>query len=269
MKKNKGQLLKIALASLAVTSSLPMDVQADVNMSTASGTFLAAGCGGKSGNDDRPTTYPRPQPKTAEDNWNYKSNPEVTYMPADSNRANDPYNPQTNTYRVNTPDTHSTFGSTTSTYQVAPQEVHSTFGSSSTPYQVSPVNSNQDVGNPSVRGVNYNSQNRQTNPNYTDSYRAYTPGSTINYEATTGGYNYQGTAMTEGSTSLSEPDLFRQLSPQARAIYDSLDQQGKGQARFLASQNSYRGNKNEAIKEAQRRMLDRMSTSTSTHTRTH
>lgn len=58
------------------------------------------------------------------------------------------------------------------------------------------------------------------------------------------------------SETLTEAQLLSKLSAQGKAIYQSLDSEGKALAIQLASQDSYQ-DKNLAIKEAQRRMNDR------------
>jgi hypothetical protein len=64
------------------------------------------------------------------------------------------------------------------------------------------------------------------------------------------------TATMNTSANLTEAQLLGMLSPQGRAIYQSLDPEGKALAIQLASQDSYR-DKNLAVKEAQRRMNER------------
>ncbi|MBA3722682.1 MAG: hypothetical protein H0W88_09820 [Parachlamydiaceae bacterium] len=95
-----------------------------------------------------------------------------------------------------------------------------------------------------------------TSPNYTDSYRSEAPAtdwsnSNRSYSTTTGDVD------TRAAT-VSETDFQKQLNPQAKAIFLSLDSTGRSEAiQLAASQNQ---DKNEAVKEAQRRMMDRKST---------
>ncbi len=59
-----------------------------------------------------------------------------------------------------------------------------------------------------------------------------------------------------GQSTMTEAQLMSMLNPQGRAIYTSLDAEGKGLAIQLASQENYR-DKNMAVKEAQKRVNER------------
>ncbi len=65
-----------------------------------------------------------------------------------------------------------------------------------------------------------------------------------------------GVTNSTSSATLTETQLLDVLSPQGKAIYLSLDPEGKSLAIQLASQDSYQ-DKNLAVKDAQRRMNDR------------
>ncbi len=115
-----------------------------------------------------------------------------------------------------------------------------------------------------------------TSPNYVDSYRGttyevevqgspypygkeYGANTSLNREYnTTSDYDFNRAAVTTSTSSmtLTEAQLLSMLSPQGRAVYLSLDPEGKSLAIQLASQDSYR-DKNLAVKEAQRRMNER------------
>lgn len=69
-------------------------------------------------------------------------------------------------------------------------------------------------------------------------------------------YNRASVNTVTSSATLTEAQLIGVLGPHARAIYLSLDPEGKSLAIQLASQDSYQ-DKNLAIKEAQRRMIER------------
>lgn len=71
-------------------------------------------------------------------------------------------------------------------------------------------------------------------------------------------YDFRGEVKTTTST-LTEAQLMGMLNDQTRNIYLSLDPEGKALAIQLASQESYK-DKNLAVKEAQRRMNERVST---------
>jgi hypothetical protein len=66
------------------------------------------------------------------------------------------------------------------------------------------------------------------------------------------------TNSANSSTNLTESQLLVDLSSQGRAIYMSLDAEGKALAVQLATENSYSQDKNLAVKEAQRRMNERL-----------
>jgi hypothetical protein len=68
--------------------------------------------------------------------------------------------------------------------------------------------------------------------------------------------NQAATSTSNTSANLTEAQLQDMLSPQGKAIYQSLDPEGKALAIQLAGQDSYR-DKNLAVKEAQRRMNER------------
>ncbi len=121
-------------------------------------------------------------------------------------------------------------------------------------------------------GSNYNSQpSGTTSPTYVEDYRRATYDSTphpspeydgrasFNHEYNTAtDYNFNRNAVNtlNSSSILTEAQLLGMLSSQGRAIYLSLDPEGKALSIQLASQDSYR-DKNLAIKEAQRRMNER------------
>lgn len=69
-------------------------------------------------------------------------------------------------------------------------------------------------------------------------------------------FNQVATA-TPSSTQMTEAQLLVALNAQGRAIYLSLDSEGKALALQMANQDSYR-DKNLAVKEAQRRMNERL-----------
>jgi len=95
------------------------------------------------------------------------------------------------------------------------------------------------------------SRSRNTNEAYGNIDETYND--TYNNQAMR--QNSGGMAATT-SSSLTEPQLLAQLTPQGRAIYMSLDAEGKALAIQLASEESYR-DKNLAVKEAQRRVNER------------
>lgn len=152
------------------------------------------------------------------------ANRKVSYN--DSSNANS-YNARTNTYQAdNTPNQ---YGSTTSSYD---------------------------------SGTNYNTnRGYNTSPTYTDSSRTYTTDEDANTNMnrnynTASDYDYNrsgnGTAAMSSAT-ISEGELMKQLNAQGKAIYNSLDTEGRALALQLASQDSYK-DKNQAVKEAQRRI---------------
>jgi len=118
----------------------------------------------------------------------------------------------------------------------------------------------------------YNTQQSGiTSPTYVEDYRGVTYDSTprptpeygglTNYNReylTTPDYDFnRGAVTTSYSTAtLTEAQLLGMLTSQGRAIYLSLDPEGRTLAIQLASLDSYR-DKNLAVKEAQRRMNER------------
>lgn len=228
MEKNKNKLSKIALTALVLASSSSV-LAADTITSQSTGTFLAAGCGGgKCGAQGNVSwNNPNSNPYNARSN-NYQASCSASQRPNNTAQAG------CGNARRNA-STASNYDSSTNTYDPAPT-----------------YNTN--------RGYN-----TSTNPN--DTYRTYSSdGSDVqantnmnrNYN-TASDYDYQrtGTGMSAMSSStMNEADLAKQLNSQGKAIWNSLDPEGKALALQLASQESYR-DKNMAVKEAQRRINER------------
>lgn len=136
-------------------------------------------------------------------------------------------------------------------------------------------NTNRNYNDTYYKSYNSN-RTGPTSPNYVDSYRGttyeveaqgspypygrdYGANTSLNREYNTASdYDFNRAAVTTSTSSvtLTEAQLLGLLSPQGRAVYLSLDPEGKSLAIQLASQDSYR-DKNLAVKEAQRRMNER------------
>lgn len=162
---------------------------------------------------------------------------------------NDPYNAryyQADNYNYSTPNSNRAYGAPSGSY-----EVNAGPGFSSS-YDRS--------------GSDFNSSRGYNQGGYGETYRTYTTDSesqsTNRSFNTSNDFDRPGTA----TVTITEIELVRQLSPQAKAIYQSLDSEGKVLARQLAGQESFR-DKDLAVKEAQRRINDKrgMSNSTSSY----
>jgi hypothetical protein len=115
------------------------------------------------------------------------------------------------------------------------------------PYNSSASAYDASAGNAGMTSSrNYNS-NYSSNPSYSDSYRSYSS-------------DDNDTRSDYMSQSGSDAEFQRQLSPQAKSIYQNLDAEGKTLARQLGSQEAYK-DKDLAVKEAQRRVNERRGSS--------
>lgn len=90
---------------------------------------------------------------------------------------------------------------------------------------------------------NYNAQGRPVDANI--DYRVDTDAN-VNTNANRSSW------WSSSTTTISETELLKQLSPQGRAIYQSLDTEGKKEAQRLAAQENFK-DKDSAVREAQRR----------------
>lgn len=241
----KRKLAEIALTALVLASSSSVLATDAINSTTNAGTFLAAGCAGGHCNSKI----------------------------SDNSTNSNPYNARTNRYQAsscsagkNSPNyTQSSCSSSKPSY------AQSSCSSSKPAYtQSSCSNTQRNASTASTYDANGSSFNTNrgynTAPNANDTYRTYSSDSEVqantnmnrNYN-TAGDYDYQRTGTGQSSmspTTMNEADLAKQLNAQGRAIWNSLDPEGKALALQLASQESYR-DKNLAVKEAQRRINER------------
>lgn len=227
MEQNKKrQLAQLAMAAVIVASSTPANVQA-IEESKETLTFLAAhscgggGCGAKKSDvsynsDSRYNYY-----QGSQSGCGGKRNP-VSYNAPSAN--------QYNTYQS---DNYSSSSSYTPSY---------------TP--------SDSMNDPSRGAYNTGSYNTNRNYNTDPSYSATTQNpynTNMQNQSMTSDYQY---GRSSGMTTLTEAELLQQLSPQGKAIYNSLDAEGKAMALQLASQDTYR-DKNVAVKEALKRINER------------
>lgn len=257
--ENKKDLAKIALTALLLSAVTPVSgIQADHGQAVE-GTLLAAGCGAHG----CPATPPSQSRNVIADTSNDTYNTRSGSYPAGGN-----YN-QNQSYRVNV-EAGDNYPGTTNRYSETRTST-SGYDNSTGDYR----ESNAGYRSP-TRGSGDNYSNGNYNSQRTDAAR---PGyveyrsSTTTYDAPPSGYGeYSGTTTidrdasdynsnrstvtTQSSGTLTEAQLLVLLNAQGRAIYLSLDPEGKALAIQLAGQDSYR-DKNLAVKEAQRRMNDR------------
>jgi hypothetical protein len=280
----KRKLAKLAVAALVVASALPAGVQADDQARVGETLLAMAACGSGCGGSG-----------AARRNNNVSYNPSNQY---------DAYNARTNSYQADNSDynNRNRFSSTTSTYDpgsTSPSNISDTssqyntnrsYGSDASGqyntnrgYSTSPnysdmspsananrtgTGSNYGTGNYGAGNNNYGS----TNPGYATGATGYdsdtsTGSGMSSYGGSNSSYNNYGSGSydTTSAGSLTEADLLKQLNSQGRAIYQSLDDQGKALALKLANQDTYK-DKNQAVKEAQRQMNSAGRTSTTTGT---
>lgn len=260
----KKDLTKLALAALILASAAPIHAQAD--HIEQSGLFLAVSC--------------------AAHGCPAKTNP-IT----DNVNSREAYHASESSYQNGSHSTGQSPGTPTG-YPIGNQNPKGNNPDSSSMYhnpQKNPNgynsegkgNSRENLGENQARkngeissNQSYNSQRSGlTSPVYVEDYRSNTydirptPTPTPEYGAmtnfnreynTTTDYDYNRTSVTTvtSNATLTEAQLLGMLSSQGRAIYLSLDPEGKALAIQLASQDSYK-DKNIAAKEAQRRMNQR------------
>lgn len=126
-----------------------------------------------------------------------------------------------------------------------------------------PAKNKPDANSYSQRDNYYNEQpygtrdNRDQNPYTTqNSDFGRSSGYNSNYDSASFDSNQIAVMDASTSTPMTESQLLNALNPQGKAMYQSLDSEGKALALQLASQDTYR-DKNLAVKEAQRRMSDK------------
>ncbi len=218
--ERKKDLAKIALAAFILAATTPLSTQA---LDDSQEIFLAvAGCPAHG--------CPAETPKKG--------------VIADNSQSNDAYNARRNSYQ-----TEGTYSTQSNSGSSAINTTPGSRGGNDADNYSSPLGGyggkvNDHNGaqpalgsshNPSEDyGVN-NSSNRQYHLSSDD---------------------YERSAVTTSSATLTEAQLLGMLTPQGRAIYLSLDPEGKALAIQLASQETYR-DKNLAVKESQRRMNER------------
>ncbi|WP_068471315.1 hypothetical protein [Candidatus Protochlamydia phocaeensis] len=280
MEKKKA-LTQTALAALVLASALPIDGQAG-QVSGTQETFLAvAGCGAnKCGSSPRRGEVA--DNATGNESYNTRSS---TYQSSSNYGNMGPGSGYTGT--------SSGMGTGGSGYSGTSGYGGSTsgnFGKTSGSYSNTDASRmNRDIDSSRNTNETYNTyrtyndsygsydSNRPYNanpgkenyPSYRESYRnsSYDVNVGTPYGAdvrvnrgynTSGEYDYNRTNVGDvpASETLTEADLLGMLSPQGRAIYMSLDAEGKALALQLASQETYR-DKNLAVKEAQRRVNER------------
>lgn len=101
---------------------------------------------------------------------------------------------------------------------------------------------------------NYNTQG-QNRPG-TDANVDYRASTTNTYGTDTdANANRSSWWSSSSTTTITETDLVKQLSPQGRAIFQSLDSEGKKEAVRLANQENFQ-DKDAAVREAQRRSVE-------------
>jgi hypothetical protein len=227
----KKKLLKCALTAFAISSALP--VAADLAELNQSGTFLAAGCGSCS-SARRNVSYNDSTP-------GYQSSRPVSQGSCGASR---PSSSQSSCGASRPSSSQSSCGASRPSGSQAGCGAHS---HSSPTYSYS-YDAPRNTVSPSN---NFNQPEITTNRSYSQS-----PSRSNNYpNYLSDGYETTQTVAapaTRSWESVSDEDLNRQLSSQGRAIYQTLDSEGKTLARQLASQDSYK-DKDLAIKEAQRR----------------
>ncbi len=269
--ENKKDLVKIALAALILSSATPVNGQADSG--EAQGIFLAAGCAAHG----CPAVNSN---KSSDTNANNSGN---------FNQSGNGYNSHSGGARnQNAPSGNGYRGYTASPNDQGANNSPNGFREPPKGYNHPSGSDNRSANPPSTGGSDRNnsssisyaysppsSYNTQqsgiTSPTYVEDYRGVTYDSTprptpeyggltnFNREyLTTTDYDFNRAAVTTSNSTatFTEPQLLGMLSSQGRAIYLSLDPEGKALAIQLASQDSYK-DKNLAVKEAQRRMSER------------
>lgn len=255
----KQELSKLALTAFLLAAISPTTAAAAIERDAQSGIFLAAKCGkGKC------------------------SSLSVREEIADNASDKDnPYNPKYNTYQMMKSDKPAGTAEHPSTSKHPTEETIDSEGKSAygagRPTQTDrnfAIAEGRGIPDPARASSYYNSYNvnhggGDTTPTYMDSYldrgygsppRRNMANSDLNrqYNAVSDyDYNRSVASTVNSSQTLNEAQLLGALNPQGRAIYLSLDPAGKALAIQLASEDSYR-DKNLAIKEAQRRMNDRL-----------
>lgn len=271
--ERKQDLAKIALTALLLSATAP--VQADHNVESQEVFLAALGCGA---NSCAATGRGRIADNTdiTKSTSDYSYQPGSSYTTQPSTSGSSTSNTRTNTSYPSSTSTYGTSTTGSSETSSTPDRYNSNgYGKPQSGYGA--VNHQLDTGR-TYNDTYYNSYNANrtspTSPSYVDSYRGtaevyeaspypyggnYSTKTNLNRDYNTSSdYDYNRGAATTSTSSvtLTEAQLLGMLNPQARAIYLSLDPEGKALAIQLASQDSYR-DKNLAIKEAQRRMNDR------------
>lgn len=225
----KKSLAKIALAAMILAATTPGSGQAATPGGEREGTFLAAACGRNSCQGQ----------KGAFADNGMRNNPPRYYPEQVSNNSMYLLNDlaQNGVGNIN----GGRFVNSNEAYQEAYYNSYDTNRSD----DISPtyMDNPRGTGYYSTQGIR-GDEGFNTNLN-----RQY---NTVNdYD-----YNRASVNTVTSSATLTEAHLLGALNPRARAIYLSLDPQGKALAIQLASEDSYR-DKNLAVIEAQRRMNER------------
>ena len=219
----KKKLLACALAAFTVVAAAP--IAADVTEMKDTGTLLAAACGGGCG-AKRNVAY------------NEQSCNQQRKAPSYGQGCNGQNGQRGNVAYNNSP----------RGYQADNTQ------SSPSSYDASSGNAGYSADRSATQDW---SSSRTAAPSASEAYRSYATDANE--------YNSKdSSSMTPSSMTptMSEADFQRQLTSQGKAMYQSLDAEGKALARQIGSQSNYADKKDQAVQEAQRRQAEKRGTNT-------